>query len=607
MWSMQGFWAGLARLGSFGAVAPQWWPFHDGGAPLEFAYAPVVPALASILGVQAVTGLVYCLTPLAVYALAGALAKSPGWGFTAAALYSLTAPVQLVVPDSPFAWVRFLDARRLYLMAAWDETPHLLGLTFAVLAVACVRLRYWVAAGAAMALAVASSAFGATILAMGLIPLLEGRRAWLKIAATGAAAYLAIAPWLPPSLVLAIGRNAQFHSGEGHNWNPKSLLALAITVGVAALLWWLLRRFRAGEPLSYAVLFAWITTSVPLFWERWGIYFVPQPGRYKVEAELGVALLLVFAARALLLRGPRYLPAVIAVAAVTLGAEATIRHRRYAKALIQPVDVTKTIEYRVAKWAGANRYGRIFAPGTIGQWLNEFTDREQFSGSSYSTSYNPVQQIAFWGIYPLEPAEASTAILWWKAFGVGHAVVTGKNSPEFWKPFGNPSFLEGKLGVLWREDDTTIYRVPLRSTSYAHAVPSDAIVRHSPRTVHDTAELRRYVEALDASPSVDFRWTDTNSAVASGDFRPGDALTVQVNWHPGWRATSGARAIPLRRDGLGFIAADPSCSGPCTIELTYTGGAELIACRIASAMVLVSAALYPILRRRGMASPPLRQ
>jgi hypothetical protein len=607
MWSMQGFWAGLARLGSFGTLAPQWWRFHDGGAPFEFTYSPVVPALASLFGVQAVSGIVYCLTPLAVYALAGVLTRSAGWGFTAGAAYSLTALSQLAVPDAGFASVHLIDARRLYLMGSWDETPHMLGLTFAVLAVAAVRLRWWVSAGVCMALSVASSAFGATILLLGLTPLLPSRRTVLAIAATGAAAYAVICPWLPTSLVLAIGRNAQLHSGEGHNWNPKSLLALGITSAAVLLLWWLLRRFRAAEPLRYAVLFAAIATSIPLLWERWGIYFIPQPGRYKVEAEFGLALLCVLGARALLMRGPKWVAAIVAVAAVSLGAESTIRHRRYAKALIRPADVTKTIEYRVARWADANREGRIFAPGTIGQWLNEWTDREQFSGGSYSTAYNPVQQVAFWGIYPLEAAAADTAILWWKAFGVGQAVITGKNSPEFWKPFAHPDLLEGKLTALWREDDTTIYRVPLKSPSYAHAVPAGALVTNPPRSVGDIAELRRYVDAIDAAPPAEFRWTGANSAVVTGDFGRGDALSVQVNWHPGWRATAEGRAVPLARDGLGFIWAAAPCDGPCAISLTYTGGAEAIACRVLSGTVLLALALYPILRRRGMASEPVRQ
>ena len=56
--------------------------------------------------------------------------RSPGYAFAAALIYSLTAPTQGIVPDASFAWRGLWDARRLYLMTGWDDTPHFTALAF---------------------------------------------------------------------------------------------------------------------------------------------------------------------------------------------------------------------------------------------------------------------------------------------------------------------------------------------------------------------------------------------------------------------------------------------------------------------------------------------
>ncbi len=80
------------------------------------------------LALQSITGFVYCLAPLSLFLMAWLMTRAPGCSFLAALLYSLTAPTQLIVPDAEFAWRHFWDARRLFLVAAWDDTPHLTAL-----------------------------------------------------------------------------------------------------------------------------------------------------------------------------------------------------------------------------------------------------------------------------------------------------------------------------------------------------------------------------------------------------------------------------------------------------------------------------------------------
>ena len=120
------------------------------------------------------------------------------------------------------------EARRLYLMAVWDETPHVAALTmlplvllFTERALRTRRRRYFVGAGICMGLAVLANAFGATMLIIGLACLLYalGRERWFgNVAAvgfTGVLAWLVVSPYMPPSLISTIRYNAHVHGDSG--------------------------------------------------------------------------------------------------------------------------------------------------------------------------------------------------------------------------------------------------------------------------------------------------------------------------------------------------------------------------------------------------------
>src|SRR6185369_7287776 len=46
--SLHGFQAALVRLGGV-SLRPSWWPYWDGGMPLEFTSAPLVPAMSAAM------------------------------------------------------------------------------------------------------------------------------------------------------------------------------------------------------------------------------------------------------------------------------------------------------------------------------------------------------------------------------------------------------------------------------------------------------------------------------------------------------------------------------------------------------------------------------
>jgi hypothetical protein len=210
-------------------------------------------------------------------------------------------------------------------------------------------------------------------------------------------------------------------------------------------------------------------------------------------------------------------------------------------------------------------------PGSIAHWANAFAEVPQFSGSEGTMAYSQTQQRAMTAIYE---EDARVSLAWLKAYGAAAVVVSGPASREQWKPFAQPEKFEGLLPPLWSEDGVTVYRVPQRTASLAHVIPETALVKRAP------AELDRYVAALDdpALPPAAFEWRSRNQVRLQAVTEPGQAISVQVSYHPGWHAMINGRAATVERDGLGLIWLRPERSGAATIDLHYDGGWELRIC-----------------------------
>ncbi len=617
--SMQGFWIAMARLGGTGWFHSEWWRYWDCGSPLEFVYAPLVPAMsawtAAVRGVphdaafQTVSGVVYCLGPVTLFVLAWRWMRAPGYAFAAALFYSLTAPSQLLMPDAQFAIQHLWDARRLYLAAAWDETPHLAALAilplvilFLSLSIRTRRPVYYAATTLAIVVCALASDFGPVLTAMASLCLLfvlrrqDLVRNVLLTAGIGLFSYAICSPFLSPANLRAI-REASAGGGGG-SWSVGSFTALAIVAAGWALLWHYLPRWTPDWRLQFFALFAWLTGSVPLIGTYLDRQFLPQPGRYKVEMEFSVALLVIFAARPLFARIPRPLRVCLLFLCIALAGEHIVTERKFAKAVLAPADMTQTIEYRTSIWARDHLPGvRIMMPGSIGQWANAFTDIEQFGGGSWSLAYNQVQQRAKEGMYnggDTAEEDARVSMAWLKAFGTGAIAVSGPQSQEFWKGFAHPTKFAGRLPVLWSADDVTIYGVPLRTESLAHVVPESALVRRAPASPRDTGEVEKYVAALEdgSLPKAEFRWEGANRIHIGTMAWPGQAISIQVTRHPGWHAKANGVSARIEADGLGLMWLQPGCHGPCDVQVEYDGGAELRICRLLSAMALAALAIF---------------
>jgi hypothetical protein len=134
--------------------------------------------------------------------------------------------------------------------------------------------------------------------------------------------------------------------------------------------------------------------------------------------------------------------------------------------------------------------------------------------------------------------------------------------------------------------------------------PAD-LVHDPPRDGLDTAQLERYVAALDspAYPEAKWRWTSRSSAAIATTIAQGQVVSTQVTYHPGWHAIARGVPQPVSKDGLGFLVVKPACQGACEITLSFDGGREWrITCALSLAVTLLVLGLAALEGRRRRAA-----
>lgn len=619
--SIQGLWISMARLAGEHWFRPAWWPYQDGGVPFEHTYMPLVPALSALLAkiaqvsparaFHSVMGLVLCLGPMTLFLMIWRMSRAPGCAFWVSLAYSITSPARALLPETDWNPIRYWSSLRFYVAVVWDNLPHQTALCFLPLALLFLwrsfesrRPLYYVLTALFMALTVLASVFGATALFLSGVCMLavfprEHFNANLRrLILLAALVYLVVSPFLPPSVVAAIGSNQQRFAED--RWSAGSLTALSLVVCGAVLLWHALDRWDARRYVRFFVLFAFVAASLPLLDTYLNRHFLPQPNRYTAEMEIGLALLAVPAIAWASARLPRNIRVALAVFFLSVAVEHVASLRHFAAEATRSVDMTQRIEYRIAKWVDEHMPGkRVMVPGSIAQWFNAFSATPQLSGASHSTTPNWTQQDAMNSILTsATPQETPVAMLWLKAFGVQAVTACGRRSPEFWKGPSSTKF-DTLLPVLWRQEDTTIYQVPQRSASLAHIVPDAAIARGNAARTLPLDGLRKYVAALDdpSLPLADMRWSGFRHISIRTTAHSGQAVSLQTCYHPGWHARANGRPAAVRRDGLGFLLIEPGCEGPCEIELNYDGGWEYRLCRWLSALTILGLCGYSALAR----------
>ena len=578
-----------------------WFPWFNAGMPIENAYQPLLPASAALTSkltgwpiaraFHFVLAFFYCLGPAALFWFAWDWSESLLVAAIAGLAFSLTSPAELFIPILRLPFEGQWGPLRLNNLIHYAEDPHNVALSLLPLALIFIRRALtkrtalnFVAAIVFSGTVVLANAFGAVDLAIGSACIaLALRRGLLTLFAIGVAGYLWISPWIPPSLIDHIrhdqfGARGDFHPG----WS--SVLGALAVIAIFALLCYLSRGWKCALD-RFTILFTFWMCLIPVAFFFAGLTLVPQGSRYQLELELAVCL-----AFACLCAHVRWRTAVLAVVIAGSLWQASL-FRRYANGLIQPIDITQTIEYKVDHWAAGHLNGtRTLIAGDPEYLFNIFSDHAQMSGGHEPTAPNFSQLVAVFTIQTGMNAgdhDAEYSLLWLKAFGVDSIYVPGEKSREHYHAVAHPHKFDGLLPVLWHEEDDTIYAIPSRTGSLAHVIPSPAVVSRQPIHGLDVDPLRPYVAALEdpALPAARMTWDSTANARIEATVQAGHAISIQENYAPGWTATANGRSIPVRRDGIGLMVLEPACNGPCDIRMNFGLTPEALICRILSASI----------------------
>lgn len=626
MHSIEGAYIAISRYAMENWRDLSWFPLWYAGIPYQNTYPPLLHLLVAAvskwtgvspaLGYHAVNASLYCLGPVALFWMALQISGLRAHSFLAGLFYSLVSPSAFLISQVRADMGSVLFARRLHTLVYYGDGPFVSALTLVPVAIGCLdtalrrrKPAFYLLAAAAMAAAVLTNWLGGAVLAFAVLAYLLGMapglgaRIWPATLGLALLAYALASPWLPPSTVSTIKFNAQIIGGYYQMtwWH----LVYAVLLGLGALLLhFLFRRLDTPGYLRMALYFLYFTGLITLLAEWANIFVLPQPHRYHLAMGMAVCLCVGFGFGLLFERAPRNVSKAVVVLVVALSLSQLRTYHRFADRWIQPIDIQATTEYKTSAWLDRNMRGkRVMVPGSTSYYFNIFTDTPQLAGGFEQGDPNWQNRVALYVIYTGKnagPLDGEIAVLWLKAFGVQAVAVGGPNSGEHYKPFVNPGKFAGLLPQIWRDNDDYIYSVPSRSASLAHVVRPEDPVSVAPENGLDVAQIREYVAALEDQtlPEAEMRWTSRHSARIVADLKKEHVVSVQVTYHPGWRAEVNGVRRPVRGDKLGLIVIEPECEGRCTIDLVYDGGIEMKIAKAASLSGLFGCLLWAAFRRR---------
>ena len=599
MGSIEGAFIGLARYIRDHFPDLDWMPLWYAGTPFPDTYTPLLHVnVAAVSGVahisaglayHAVTAAFYTLGPVALYWALGRMGASRMAAFASAVGYSLFSPTIWLIPSMRHDSGGWFAPCRLDAMVRWGEGPHIASLALLPLAIGALYAalerrtpaRYF-AAALAMAAAALTNWIGAFALALigASLLLAKFKDAWPRLALMAVWAYAIAAPFMTPSTIATVQANAPL---VANGYKPNYPLQAAFLAGALLLAFALFRR-RVEPRIRFAALFLYGAAVIPLLAYWFNLWVIPQPHRYHLEMDLAFWLFVGLAAPFLATKisVPR---AVVFAAAALCIAAAIVQHRR-AQEIEKPLAIASTAEYEISTWLGAHQPGvRVFAPGTIGFWMNAFSDTAMLNGGFDNGERNLILPHVIFQVYFGEHVE--TALSWLKAFGVGAIVGGAPGSREVFHPYAHPDKFNG-LAEIWRDGPEVIYAVPRRRTSLAHAMLASDLPRETP-PAYDNKSLDHYLAALDdpSLPDASFTWNGAGRATITGTLRPEHVLSIQVTYDKGWHARANGEPRPVLQDKLGLMAVEPRCSGPCTVDLVYDGGLEQQSARWLSGAALL--------------------
>ena len=600
---------------------PRWQPLWYTGTRFDYIYPPALrygtAAVAKVTGFVPArayhfyVSLFYALGIAGVYLLMRVGTKSRAAAWLGALATSLMSPIFLFMPRfRGDAWM--LQPQRLGVLVKYGEGPHMSALALIPIALAFTwaaleKRRPWAIALAALSCAgvVSTNFYGAIALAV-FYPVLvwslwitrQQKRILAPAIAIPVLAYGLTACWLVPSYFKVTAANMIYVSRHGTTWSI--WLAVGVTVVFALASDWLAR----GKPeRAWGVFVAGCVVFFSL--NVLGNYYfnfrvAGEPLRLLPELDMIYILAIVLILQwmwdrpGIALRGI----AIILVLAAFYTTKGYVRHAWH----MFPTwpDYKSRVEYRITEWLWQNMPDARVAPtGSVRFWFDAWHDLAQLGGGSEQGLLNKQVEPAQWESN-LGPKGEPT-ILWMQCMGVDALFVSDKRSQEFFKDFQHPEKIAGRLPVLYDDQQgNTIYRVPRRYPARARVVETATFQSLKPQRFNDDVEyLGAYADAIekgpDSAPTLTREGTD--AMLVHANVQAGQSIVVQETYDPSWQATAGGRALPIRRDAMGFMLIETP-PGDQQIRLQFMTPLENRVGRMVTLFTLLVLLTLALFRRR---------
>jgi SAM-dependent methyltransferase len=564
---------------------PLWQPLWYCGTRFDYVYPPVLRYGTAILSsifipvkaYHVFTAVLFCSGIAAVFFMVRIMGASRLQAWLSALAALLISPSFLFLPqirhDSPY-WMPW----RLGVLVRYGEGPHISSLSllpfalgFAFLGLRQRRLGSIALASLFSALVVLTNFYGATSLAI-LYPILVWS-VWVAFREPGllkralaipALAYALSAFWLTPAYLRITLYNLRYVSQPGNQYSYILTIVALLIFGAASIKW------ASRKPqLVYLVFVSGSLLFMALnvlghFYFNFRV--LGEPGRLIPELDMAIMLWGIEVLRRLWLQpfeNPLHLR--LAQALVILmalcSAWPAVRYLPHAWEMYpKEPDYQSRVEYRISSWIAAHMPdSRTYVTGSTRFWWDAWYDNAEVGGGSDQGLMNPNPSIAAWeNVIGTDP---DLSIRWLQALGADAVIVADKHSQDEYRDFTLPYKFAGILPVLFDDHQgNVIYRIPRRYASLARVLDRNQLYSFKPidrETYH--AQLIAYSDFVEHGPDVPTttHWNGTDSiSVHSAPLQEGQSVLVQVTWDPAWRAYTGKTELPIRADGMDFIAVD---------------------------------------------------
>ncbi|MDW7986191.1 MAG: hypothetical protein RMI88_03105 [Nitrososphaerota archaeon] len=593
--SIESAYIAQSRMLSENFPVPGWNPLWYGGHPFKLSYSPgflyVVQLASILLGVdipeayRRVTVLTLIILPLTIYFFIYSLSRSVLAGSLSSIIYLCFPSIHRLIyvyPDmQPYP-------DHITLIGLYGETPHLLGLSLALITVTLFYHHVESREKIYLMIIVFIIAFVNMVNLIAAVSLLIFLLSIAVLSGWGAFKKFLILYFFGWGLCLFVYDYEYLNALTIYlqlTMNKQTLTTPYIVVIILVLSsTFALARFlqsKTGMKALAATLPLAVVFLLVVGFNRFaGIELLPQAIRYNPEFDIslyGLAVSLLFFS---LNRLRRYSVVVITVLlAVAIIYYAEGLHSAWNIYRVGDHEIEDSLEKKIADFINelpGDRFGpRVYSTGSIAFWLNVFNGKPQVRGGfdEVPGSINPMW--AHISYFVNNSPNSTLSIKWLKAFNVRYVIVDFPSARLPYKDYRYPEKFENKLNVIRDIDNVKVYEVPLDDSRPIQLVKK---TDHIPilRDIQDIQSLERYLELIEdmkCGHSLYYNVVSNNLIdVEIKELGEDCYLIFKVNYDNGWRAYLDKVELKPNLIGPGFIYYNLSgVRGDVKIMIRYVG------------------------------------